>query len=342
MKKILFVLVALLLASVSLAGCGGGATCEDEWGCAEIGEGQSVRVAYIGPMTADYAQFGIDMSRGAEIAVKHMPDIKGFEVELLIEDTQGSPEQGASVANKLASDPQVVGISGHTFSGSTEVAIPIYEQAHIVMMSASATTPSLTELGSKIFNRVAFHDRMQAKFASAYIRNTLGISKIAVMHDGGAYGKGLADMVADFFPPMTGQVVAAEAITPGETDYSAPLAAIAAKSPELIYFGGYAADAAVIRTQMGTAGLDGVILFGCDGTFGEDYLDLSGAAAEGSFSTNVPIPESQAFTDFQNEYQSTYGDEQGKLSPFSESNNLEVAKRSLVSSTFDIDVEPGY
>ena len=317
MKRVLFVLAAMLLAGILLAGCGGTVECTDEWGCAEIGKDQAVRIAYVGPMTGDYAQFGIDMSRGAEIAVAHKPDIKGFAVELLVEDTQGSPEQGASVANKLASDPQVVAISGHTFSGSTEVAIPIYEQAHIVMMSASATTPSLTQLGSAVFNRVAFHDQMQADFASKYIYDTLGVRRIAVMHDGGAYGKGLADMVAEFFPGLGGEVVAAEAITPGETDYSAPLAAIAESKPELVYYGGYAADAAVIRTQMGTAGMGGAILFGCDGTYGEDFIDLSGPAAEGSFSTNVPIPESQVFTDFQNEYQTKYGDEQGKLSPFS-------------------------
>lgn len=317
MKKLLFVLFALTLVGAALSGCGGAVECEDEWGCAEIGDGETVRIAYVGPMTGDYSAFGIDMSRGAEIAVSNMPEIKGFEVELLVEDTQGSPEQGAAVANKFAADPQMVAVSGHTFSGSTEVAIPIYEEAHIVMMSASATNPSLTTLGSEVFNRVAFHDAMQAAFASDYIYNEMGVKTIATMHDGGAYGKGLADMVAEDFSALGGTVVASEAITPGETDYSAPLAAIASQNPDLIYFGGYAADAAVIATQMGAAGLDGVILFGCDGTYGADYLDLAGPAAEGSISTYVPIPESDAFTTFRQVYQERYGDEQGKLSPFS-------------------------
>jgi branched-chain amino acid transport system substrate-binding protein len=301
-----------------LAGCGPGEVeCDDEWGCAVIEEGQTIHVGYVGPMTGDYSQFGIDMSRGAEIAVSEKPEIKGYEVELLIEDTQGSPEQGAAVANKFAADPQMVAVDGHTFSGSTEVAIPIYEEAHIVMMSPSATTPSLTKLGSEVFNRVAFHDEMQADFASQYIYNELGVRKLAVMHDGGAYGKGLADMVAEFFPQLGGDIVGGEAITPGETDYSAPLAAIAEGEPELIYYGGYAADAAVLATQMGTAGLGDAILFGCDGTYGEDFIDLAGDAAAGSFSTYVPIPESPEFDAFRETYQERYGEEQGKLSPFS-------------------------
>jgi branched-chain amino acid transport system substrate-binding protein len=311
-------LLVVLAAVVALAGCGPGEyECTDEWGCATIEKGQTIKVAYVGPNTGDYSAFGIDMTRGAELAVKAHPQVKGFDIELLSEDTQGTPEQGASVANKLAADPRVVAIDGHSFSGSTEVAIPIYEEAHIVMMAPSATNPDLTKLGSAVFNRVAFHDEMQADFASRYIYDSLGITKIAVMHDGGAYGQGLAEGVAADFEVLGGEVVGVEAITPGETDYSAPLAAIAASGPELIYYGGYDADAAVLVTQMPGAGLEGVILFGCDGTYGANFIDLAGDAAEGSFSTYVPIPESAAFDTFRADYQADYGDEQGKLSPFS-------------------------
>jgi branched-chain amino acid transport system substrate-binding protein len=317
MKKLLIVLAIVLLLTPVLAACGGTVECEDEWGCATIEKGQTIKVGYVGPTTGDYSSFGIDMSRGAELAVKHHPTIKEFDIELLIEDTQGTPEQGASVANKLAADPQVVAIDGHTFSGSTEVAIPIYEDAHIVMLSPSATNPDLTKLGSAIFNRVAFHDEMQGEFAANYIYNELGVRKVAIMHDGGAYGQGLAEMMAGFFEGLGGEVVANEPITPGETDYSAPLAAVAQAGPELIYYGGYDSDAAVLTSQMAAAGLTGVMFFGCDGTYGTNYIDLAGSAAEGAFSTYVPIPESEAFAQFRTEYQADYGEEQGKLSPFS-------------------------
>jgi branched-chain amino acid transport system substrate-binding protein len=317
MKRAFVLLSIAMVLSLALAACGGTVECEDEWGCAEIKEGETVKVGYVGPTTGDYSAFGIDISRGAELAIAANPDIEGFSVELVVEDTQGSPEQGAAVANKFASDPRMVAVDGHTFSGSTEAAIPIYEQAHIVMMSPSATNPDLTSLGSKVFNRVAFHDAMQASFAASYIKDKLGVNKIAVMHDGGAYGQGLAELTAKAFRNMGGEVVGSEPITPGETDYSAPLAAVASLEPELIYFGGYDADAAVLTTQMAGAGLGDALFFGCDGTFGENYLDLAGSAAEGAFSTNVPIPESEAFAKFQADYQAAYTDEQGKLSPFS-------------------------
>jgi branched-chain amino acid transport system substrate-binding protein len=337
-KRLLFVFVALTIVVVATA-CKPKYECTDEWGCVEIKKGETIKVGYVGPTTGDYSAYGTDMSRGAELAVKAHPDIKGFEIELLIEDTQGTPEQGAAVANKFASDPRFVAVDGHTFSGSTEVAIPIYGDAGIVMMSPSATTPDLTRRGSAVFNRVAFHDEMQAEFAANYIYETLGVRKIAIMHDGGAYGQNLAEMTGEFFEGLGGTVVGSEGITPGEGDYSAPLAAIAAQEPELIYYGGYDTDAAVLVTQMAGAGLEGVKFFGCDGTYGTNYLDLTGDAAEGTFSTYVPIPESDAFSKFKADYEAAYGDEQGKLSPFSP--HAYDSMTILLDAIEDVAVESG-
>lgn len=70
-------------------------------------------------------------------------------------------------------------------------------------------------------------------------------------------------------------------------------------------------------SQMAAAGLEGVKFFGCDGTYGVKYIELAGDAAEGTYSTYVPIPESEAFTKFQEDYLADYGQAQGELSPFS-------------------------
>jgi branched-chain amino acid transport system substrate-binding protein len=312
-------LAFVLLATVALAACCPKAKyeCTDEWGCATFEPGQTVKVAYVGPMTGPYAAFGTDISRGAELAVKANPDVEGFEFELVIEDTQGSGEQSASVANKLVSDLQVVAIAGHTFSGSTLAAIPIYEEAGIPMMSPSTTLASFTAMGSEVYNRVAFSDALQAAEAAAYIYNELGVTKIVTVHDSDAYGKGLAEGVAAEFEALGGEVLGIKATTQGAADYSAALADVAALEPELIYYGGYDADAALMVTQMAGAGLEGVTFFGCDGTYGTNYLDLTGDASEGTFSTNVPIPASDAFEQFKADYEAAYGEPQGKLSPYS-------------------------
>jgi branched-chain amino acid transport system substrate-binding protein len=292
-------------------------TCTDAIGCATIKPGETIKIGMGAPMTGDNAAFGIDISQGEQIAIQDAGEFDGFKFELVAEDDGGTPEGGAAVANKLASDPTVVAIAGHIFSGATLAAMPIYEKAGIPMMSPSATNPDLTKQGSTVFNRVVFTDATQGKFAGEYLFNTLKVTKLAVMHDGQAYGQGLAAVVRDTFTGLGGEVVAFQAITPGESDYSAVLADIASKQPEAIFYGGYTAEAVVIVNQMKQSGLDGVTFFGDDGTFGQDFLDRAGANGEGAYAASLIPPESDAKAKFDAAYLAAFGTEAGKLSPYS-------------------------
>ena len=278
MKKLYFVMIVVLLA-VAMAGCGSSVpeVCEsDPMGCAVVEKGDTVKFGMAGPMLGDYAMFGKDISQGAMVAIDEFNaagGLDGWDFELVAEDTGGSPEQGAAVASKFVTDETMVAIAGHIFSGETEAAMPIYGDAGFPMMSPSATNPPLTTLGSAVFNRLAFTDAVQAKFAAEMLMNDLGYTKIAVMHDGSAYGQGLAEGVAANFAEMGGEVVASEAVTPGEADYSATLAAIASAGPQAVYYGGYAAEGIIMMNQWVQSGLEGVTFFGCDGTYGVEFSE---------------------------------------------------------------------
>lgn len=293
------------------------AACEsDAIGCATIEPGQTVKIGMAGPMTGDYAAFGTDISQGGLIAIDDLGEFEGFKFELAIEDTQGSPETGAAVANKWAADQTVVAVAGHIFSGETEAAMPIYAEKGIPMLSPSATNPALTQSGSPVFNRIAFTDAVQSKFAAAYLYNNLGIRKLAVMHDGQAYGQALAEATGEEFKALGGEVVSSQAITPGEANYDSALAAVAAGGPEAIYYGGYDAEAAVLVNGLKVAGLENAVFFGCDGTFGENFKTLTGENGEGAYATSlVPLASPEKDT-FDAAYLARWGKAAGVLSPF--------------------------
>ncbi|MGB7539527.1 MAG: branched-chain amino acid ABC transporter substrate-binding protein [Anaerolineales bacterium] len=326
MKRHMFVFAAVLIVVTALTACGSGGAAKvsgvpeackaDAAACAVIKPGETIKLGMGAPMTGDNAAFGQDISQAAKIAVADAGKFNGFAFELLAEDDGGTPEGGAAVANKFVADPTVVAIAGHIFSGATLAAMPIYEAANIPMMSPSATNPPLTAQGSKVFNRCVFTDAAQGKFAAAYLYNNLKITKLAIVHDGQAYGQGLAQVVNDEFKALGGEVVAFEALTPGESDYSAVLADIASKSPQALFFGGYTAEAVVVVNQMKQSGLEGVIFFGDDGTFGQDFLDRTGANGEGAYSTSLIPPASEARTKFDAAYLEAYGQPAGKLSPY--------------------------
>jgi branched-chain amino acid transport system substrate-binding protein len=284
-----------------------------------ISEGGTIKIGYAGPMTGDYAAFGTDISQAAALAVADANEaggLEGFEFELVAEDTGAAGgEEGAAVANLLSSDPDVVAIAGHTFSGSTAAAIPIYNEARIPMLSPSATRADLTEGDQDVFHRIPFTDDLQGQFAAEYLFNVLGVTKLAVMHDGTAYGKGIAERVQSIFMEL-GEVVAFEAITPGETDYSAALTDIGAADPDAIFFGGYYSECAVIAQGLPVAGMEDVILFSDDGTYGATFIELAGEYAEGVYAGYGAVLDSEAKTVFDANYEEVYGAAPGEISTF--------------------------
>jgi branched-chain amino acid transport system substrate-binding protein len=313
------VVLALVLAACAPASAGKApAVCSsDPFGCAKVDPGTTVKVGMGAPMTGGDASFGIDISQGAQIAVKDAGEFQGFKFELVAQDDGGNAEGGAAVANKLVADPSVVAIAGHIYSGATAAAIPIYEKSGLPMLSPSATNPALTTKGSKVFNRVAFTDVIQGQFAAKFLYDNLGFKKVAFIHDGSDYGKGLAEVVRDNFTKLGGTATDFQAITPKETDYSAVLSTIAAGNPEAVYFGGYTAEASVLANQMKTTGLENAVFFGCDGTYGKDFLDRTGPNGEGAFAVSLTPPDSPDKAKFDAAYQAAFGQAPGVLSPFS-------------------------
>lgn len=289
----------------------------DAYGCAVFKPGDVVKIGMGAPMTGGDASYGIDISQGGTLAVQDSGEFEGFKFVLAVEDDGGTAEGGAAVANKFASDPAFVAVAGHIYSGATSAAMPIYEKAGIVMLSPSASLPTLTTLGSAVFNRIVFTDARQGPPAADYLFNKLNVRKLAVLHDGSDYGKGLAEAVAAKFTELGGEIVITEAITKGETDYTPVLSAVASKNPEAVYFGGYTAEGAVVVNQMKQTGLENVVFFGDDGTYGADFLSRTGANGEGAFATIAPIPaDSPEKAAFDAAYLEQFGKEPGTLSPY--------------------------
>ena len=79
-------------AATEAAPAAGGAPevcASDPFGCAKIDPGTTVKVGMGAPMTGGYASFGIDISQGAQLAVKDAGELDGFKFELVAQDDQG-------------------------------------------------------------------------------------------------------------------------------------------------------------------------------------------------------------------------------------------------------------
>lgn len=135
-----------------------------------------IKIGVAGAHSGDLASYGLPTLKGAQLVVKDVNakgGIKGEPVELVLVDEQCKPEAAANVATKLVSD-DVKAVIGHTCSGPTKAALPIYRDAGIVAVSPSSTTPELTQSGEyKYFFRTIASDDRQARTMTDFVLEKL-------------------------------------------------------------------------------------------------------------------------------------------------------------------------
>lgn len=169
-----------------------------------------------------------------------------------------------------------------------------------------------------VCNRVALSDALQGQVDADFVFNQLGLRKVATMHDNSDYGKGLAEIFQNAMIALGGEVTAFEGVQVGDTDFRAALAKIGAGQPELIFFGGYSTEAALIAQQMKeTAGLENAKFMSDDGAYTQQYLQAAGTAAEGTYMSFVAgDSQTEKLATFTEAYVAKFGVEPSQLGPF--------------------------
>jgi branched-chain amino acid transport system substrate-binding protein len=148
-----------------------------------------------GPLTGGVAWFGEQMQEGIGMKVAELNaagGVLGQQIALLPVDDYCDPEQAVAAARKLV-EAQVDAVIGHLCSGAAIPASRIYEDAGILFFGSSATNPKLTDQGFRTVFRIAGRDTRQGVMAADYLAKRWSDHNIAIVHDGGAYGLGVAE-----------------------------------------------------------------------------------------------------------------------------------------------------
>ncbi len=248
----------------------------------------TIKLGVAGPHSGDLASYGIPTVKAAELVVKEVNakgGVLGKKVELLVEDDVCKPEVATNTATKLLSNKVDV-VLGHICSGATRAAMGIYRDSKIIAMSPSATNPALTQSGDyPNFYRTIASDDAQAKLEVDFALEVLKVKKIAVLHDKGDYGKGLAEFAKRFLEESPkGKVVLYEGITPGAVDYSAIVQKIKRSKAEAVIFGGYHPEASKIVSQMRKKRMK-TIFISDDGVKDDTFIKVARKYAEGVYAT---------------------------------------------------------
>lgn len=269
------------------------------------------------------AALGADILRGIEIAQTNQATVTiddvVWEITLDPQDSQCNAEGGVAVATRFTSDPQVVAVIGPMCSSACFPAAPIYDAAGYANISPTCSASALTRSGFTSFNRTASPDYLQGSNGAHYVYQQLGISRVATLHDGSPYSEGLVAVFTEHFSALGGIVVAADAVTVGDTLFQSLLNEIADAEPELLYFTGFPAEGARLIQQRYDAGLEEIIFLGAHALYNTEVIELAGEEAEGILATSpVSISSSEAqaaaLAAHRAQYEATYG--QSPITPF--------------------------
>lgn len=298
MKKTLLVLLLLLTLSLF----SNAAPASDEWGTITIPAGRPVRIALGAMLTGDYASLGLDIRNGAEMAVQEKGTLLGRPIELQSEDDGCAGPSSVAIAEKVCNDPLVIGLVGYMCSGGSKPASDIHNKYKVVMISPSSTALELTARKIPIFFRTCWNDHIQAKRAAEFAASK-GWKNVACIHDKSDYGQSLAEDFGKNLTGMGGKVLASEGITRGDKDFTPVLTKIKPLKPQLLYFGGMAAEGVLIVRQMKRAGLVNTVFMSDDGCYTEkDFIQAGGTASTGAYVTYAKEPDPAWVKRFESKY----------------------------------------
>jgi branched-chain amino acid transport system substrate-binding protein len=276
------------------------------------GAQQTVKIAFIGALSGDYKLLVVPGEQAAQLAFDQANAAGDLpvKIELVPEDTQGSPDQAPAVVDKIVSDDAFVGVIGPEFSGESQAAGTKLDPAGIPFVTASATNPPLADNGWTHWFRAVGNDNSQGPVGADYISKVLKPNCTFMASDGSAYGKGLADVVQQTLTDGGATVEKQQTVQPAQKDYSALVSKIKSSGCKAVFYGGYSPEAGLIRKQMGTSGLDDVTFVGGDGIKDETFTGTAGSAGNGTIATcpcasivDSSDPAAQQFvTDFTAKY----------------------------------------
>jgi branched-chain amino acid transport system substrate-binding protein len=251
-----------------------------------------IQVGVAGPISGQYASFGEQMKRGAEMAVADINaagGINGEQLVLSVGDDACDPKQAVAVANQFVSKG-VKFVDGHFCSGSSIPASKVYEEEGILQISPASTNPKFTDEGGWNVARVCGRDDAQGIVAGGFLAKNYGDKKIAILHDKTAYGKGLADETQKALNAAGVKEAMYEAYTAGEKDYTALVSKLKEAGIDVVYVGGYHTEAGLILRQLREQGSQAQLVSG-DALVTDEFWTITGPAGEGTLMTFAPDPQ---------------------------------------------------
>ena len=214
-----------------------------------------------------------------EAEVNAAGGINGRPIEIIVEDTVGSPDNTVNAVKKLITNDNVIAIVGPSRSGCTMAVKPIMEEYGVPLISCAAAEVIVNPVAKWVFKTpqkdsdcvIRIYEHMKSK----------GISKIAIITGTTGFGAAGRNELKKYATPEMGiEIVADETYTPADTDMTAQLTKIKAAEAQAVVNWSIVEAQVNVAKNMRQLGMT-IPLYQSHGFGNPKYAEACGEAGDG-------------------------------------------------------------
>jgi ABC-type branched-chain amino acid transport systems, periplasmic component len=266
------------------------------------------------PLTGTNAKFGEIEKKSFEIArdeINAKDGIKGKQVVLEFEDSQGKPEISRSIVEKLIDVKKQPVIFGEYSSSSSKAIAAVAEERKVPYLVVTGATDDITQQNYKYVFRMNPSNAYYATGFMSFLNKVVKPKSIAILYESSDFGtSGAEDMVKQARAAGI-TVLVKEQYEKGAVDFKPILSKVKAARPDVIYMVSYVMDAALLMRQIKELRIDAALYAGGAAGFAiPEFIDNAKEASElvvtaTLWSPQVAYPGSKAFAE---KYKKMYQD----------------------------------
>jgi len=279
-------------------------------GCSS--EKETVKIAFIGPLTGGVSANGLGGRNSADLAVRLRNADSGsnYIYELVPLDDECKPNIGVQVATKVAADKDIIAGVTHYCSAVAMGTVDVYHRFGLPVVVWGAVLPDITNGNDyKEVHRVNGTMINQNEVAAQFMTE-LGYKTWVIIHDTTDYGKGHNRYFSRALVAKGGRILGTFGVSSDQQDFNAELTKVKQLNPEVIYFGGLAPTGVRLRSQMNKLGIKAVFQ-GTSGIVSDAFINGLGLLSEGvlAFREGAPLEKLPGGQEFTAQYQlQNYGE----------------------------------
>ncbi len=275
-RNAIALLLALVVIAFAFSGCGSSGTQTKQ------PEGGTYKIGAVLSTSGPAAPLGQPEQKSLLLLQKQINDKGGInvkKVEFIIKDDASDPATATTAINELINTDKVLAVIGSSSTGATLAMAPVAEKGQVPLVCCAAGTKITSPVNQWVF-RTPPTDSMALTKVLDYLKNTLKVTKIAVLHDANAFGTGGADELQAKAPSYGIDIVSRQSYATTDTDMTAQLTKIQQANPQALVVWGTNPGPAVAAKNLQQLGMK-IPYIGSHGIANQTFITLAGPAANG-------------------------------------------------------------